>query len=100
MMRWLGLPLVVTGIVLAPAAGAQGNQGNTESYQEGFNRTSEHYELVEKGHPKRCQDACIGDNRCFAWAFNKNGDMCRLMNLSPPVPPQADACCVTGIKLN
>lgn len=69
-------------------------------YQLGFNRVAEHYELVEKGHPRRCQDACIGDNKCTAWAFETNGDRCRLMSQSPPAPPQPDECCVTGIKQN
>lgn len=95
-MHRLGLLLVAIVILFAPVAVAQ----DSDIYQQGFTRTAEHYEQVEKGHPRRCQDACIGDNRCFAWVYNKNGDVCRLMNLSPPAPPQPDLCCVTGIKQN
>lgn len=90
------LSLALVGLGIAGAAWAQDN----EIYQEGWNRTSEHYEQVEKGHARRCQEACIADNRCFAWAYTKSGERCRLMSQSPPAPPQQDECCVTGIKQN
>ena len=93
--------LFLVGLALATAAQSQDAD---EVYQEDWSRSAEHYQIVRKDHPRRCQSACIDDGQCRAWAYDKTAaataDNCRLMSQTPPAPPQRDDCCVTGVKGN
>ena len=68
-------------------------------YLQGANRPGPFYLTLTKDHPRRCQDACLTDKQCRAWAYSTaSTDNCRLIAQDPPPPPGQDTCCVTGIK--
>jgi hypothetical protein len=69
-------------------------------YLQGANRPGPFYLTLTKDHPRRCQDACLTDKQCRAWAYSTvaSADNCSLIAQDPPPPPSQDACCFTGIK--
>lgn len=88
--------LLISLLAIAPAW----PQEPDKLFQPGFTRVGEHYSKVDKGSAQKCQDACVEDGVCRAWVFETVPESCRLMSQSPPVEPQEDACCTTGIKQN
>jgi PAN domain len=69
-------------------------------FLQGANRPGPFYQTLTKDHARRCQDACLTDKQCRAWAYSTvaSTDNCSLIDQNPPPPPRQDTCCFTGIK--
>jgi len=73
------------------------------AFDESILREGSDYDLIYREGLKvqDCQAACLGDERCKAWNFVKPsaGNPKALCSLKSAVPsPQANKCCVSGVK--